>query len=78
LPFYILQVIDSKIDKMREVRGELPIEVQALEDDLAGLTGRVEKIQSEIDESENSIQEKKNTIAEAKESIKKYGELRGK
>lgn len=75
---YDLQIIDSKIDKMREVRGELPIEVQALEDELAGLTGRVEKIQSEIDDSENSIQEKKNTIAEAKESIKKYGEQQKK
>ena len=75
---YDLQIIDSKIDKMREVRGELPIEVQDMEDELTGLTSRVEKIQAEIDEYENSILEKKNTIVEAKASIKKYGEQQKK
>ena len=75
---YNLQVIDSKIDKMREVRGELPLEVQGLEDELAGLESRVEKIKAEIESFDSSIADKKNTIAEAKEAIKKYAEQQNK
>jgi hypothetical protein len=75
---YNLQVIDSKIDKMREVRGELPIEVQGLEDELEGLKARVEKIKSEIESFDSSISDKKNTIAEAKEAIKKYADQQNK
>ena len=75
---YNLQVIDSKIDKMREVRGELPLEVQGLEDELAGLENRVEKIKTEIESFESSIADKKNTIAESKEAIKKYAEQQNK
>lgn len=75
---YNLQVIDSKIDKMREVRGELPLEVQGLEDELTGLSGRVEKIEADLEGFEKSIADKKNTIAEAKEAIKKYADQQNK
>ncbi|MDG2369944.1 MAG: hypothetical protein P8M12_04835 [Flavobacteriales bacterium] len=75
---YNLQVIDSKIDKMREVRGELPLEVEGLEDELTGLSGRVDKIQSDLEDFEKSISDKKNTIAEAKDAIKKYADQQNK
>ena len=75
---YNLQVIDSKIDKMREVRGELPLEVQGLEDELAGLSGRVEENQSDWEGVEKSISDKKNTITEAKDAIKKYADQQNK
>ena len=45
---YNLQYIDSRIDRMREVRGELPMEVKDLEDEMEGLNKRVEKIEEEI------------------------------
>ena len=45
---YDLQLIDSRIDKLRSVRGELPLEVQDLEDEVSGLDVRVEKVNSEI------------------------------
>ena len=61
---YNLQIIDSKIDQMREVRGELPIEVQDLEDEMAGLNKRIEKIEEEIGDLNSLILEKKNTIEE--------------
>ena len=69
---YNLQIIDSKIDQMREVRGELPIEVQDLEDEMAGLNKRIEKIEEEIGDLNSLILEKKNTIEESKASVKKY------
>ena len=47
---YNLQKIDSEIDRIRIIRGELPIEVEDLEDDIAGLETRTGKIQAEIDE----------------------------
>jgi len=67
-----LQIIDSRIDQMREVRGELPIEVQDLEDEMAGLTKKVEKIEEEISELNSLILDKKNTIEDSKVAIKKY------
>ena len=67
-----LQIIDSRIDQMREVRGELPIEVQDLEDEMAGLTKKVEKIEEEIGELNSLILDKKNIIADSKVAIKKY------
>jgi len=69
---YNLQVIDSKIDNMREVRGELPLEVEDLENELTGLTSRADKIKNEIEELTAEIAQKKNIISEAKISIKKY------
>jgi predicted nucleic acid-binding Zn-ribbon protein len=57
---------------MREVRGELPIEVQDLEDEMAGLTKKVEKIEEEIGELNSLILDKKNIIEDSKVAIKKY------
>ncbi|MFA8300096.1 MAG: zinc ribbon domain-containing protein [Hyphomicrobiales bacterium] len=71
---YALQHIDSRIDKIKIVRGELPLEVQDLEDEIAGLETRVEKYNQETQEFEQVINEKKNTIKESKSLIKKYEE----
>ena len=71
---YDLQLIDSRIDKLRSVRGELPLEVQDLEDEVAGLEVRVEKVNSEIVDLENLIKEKLNKIEESKAMIKKYND----
>lgn len=71
---YRLQLIDSKIDKIRTVRGELPLEVEDLEDEIAGLDTRIEKINSEIKELEKSIVEKKNLMKDAEALIKRYEE----
>ena len=67
-----LQFIDSRIDSMREVRGELPMEVNDLEDEMAGLIKRLDKIEEEIGELNSLIQDKKNIIEESKITIKKY------
>src|SRR6476660_3174965 len=69
---YKLQVIDSKIDKLRSVRGELPMEVADLEDDIAGLETRNENILHEIKQMEESISSNKHRITESKSNIKKY------
>jgi len=69
-----LQVIDSKIDKIRIIRGELPLEVQDLEDELEGLKTRVTKLENEKNEVEQMISDKKNAIEESKSLIKKYEE----
>ena len=71
---YKLQTIDSQVDKLRTVRGELPLEVQDLEDEIVGLTTRAEKIKEELKELENLGLAHKNTIAEANAAIKKYTE----
>ena len=69
---YDLQLIDSRIDEIRNVRGELPLEVEDLEDEVAGLSTRSEKLKSELDVIEDLIKTKKNAIDEHKEAIKKY------
>lgn len=67
-----LQTIHTEIDKIRQVRGELPIEVADLEDEIAGLETRLEKIRAELDEFEDSIVKRKNMIKDAQTAIKKY------
>tara|TARA_B110000444_G_scaffold161154_1_gene150585 strand:+ start:4447 stop:5226 length:780 start_codon:yes stop_codon:yes gene_type:complete len=67
-----LQLIDSRIDKIRDIRGELPLEVNDLEDELAGMNTRLEKLKDGIEVVVNSISDKKNHIEESKELIKKY------
>lgn len=67
-----LQSIHTKIDKIRQVRGELPIEVADLEDEIAGLETRLEKIRTELDDLEDSIVKRKNMIKDAQAAIKKY------
>jgi hypothetical protein len=69
---YDLQIIDSKIDGIRTVRGELPLEVEDLEDEVAGLITRVDKLKEEIDSFKNDVTSKKNIIVESKAAIKKY------
>lgn len=69
---YNLQQIDSKIDKIRTIRGELPLEVQDLEDEVEGLDTRIKNYEEELKALNDSITEKKNLIKEATASIKKY------
>lgn len=71
---YDLQLIDSRIDEIRNVRGELPLEVRDLEDEVAGLNIRLEKLMSNLEVIDNDINSKKNLIEEAKALIKKYSE----
>ena len=69
---YELQTIHTKIDRIRQVRGELPMEVADLEDDVAGLETRIQKIKNELDDLEDDIVTRKNVIKEAQSNIKKY------
>ena len=69
---YDLQLIDSRIDEIRNVRGELPLEVEDLEDEVAGLSTRTEKLKADLEVIEDLIKVKKNAIDEHKEAIKKY------
>ncbi|HPE33727.1 MAG TPA: C4-type zinc ribbon domain-containing protein [Bacteroidales bacterium] len=71
---YSLQQIDSQIDKIRIIRGELPLEVQDLEDEIAGLQTRITKYKDEVKVLEKQITEKNNSIKEFNTLIKKYGE----
>jgi predicted nucleic acid-binding Zn-ribbon protein len=69
---YDLQTIHTKIDKIRQIRGELPMEVADLEDDVAGLETRIQKIKSELDDLEDDIVTRKNLIKDAQANTKKY------
>jgi len=69
---YDLQTIHTKIDKIRQVRGELPMEVADLEDDVAGLETRIQKIKAELDDLEDDIVIRKNLIKDAQANTKKY------
>lgn len=71
---YELQRIDTEIDKIRTLRGELPLEVQDLEDEIAGLETRLENLKNEISEADQNVSAKKQEIAKAEELIKKYSE----
>ncbi len=69
---YDLQIIDSKLDEIRNVRGELPIEVEDLEIEIEGLEKRAEKFQQEIKEQTDEINTKNEVINHAKSMIDKY------
>ena len=69
---YQLQTALSSIDEKRALRGELPLEVQDLEDEIEGLTTRVEKIQNDINEFERAVVQKKGEIADAEQSVARY------
>lgn len=71
---YKLQTTLSAIDEKRALRGELPLEVQDLEDEIAGLTTRVDKIKGEIEDFQQAVTQKKAEIAAAQISVKKYNE----
>ncbi|RZJ67095.1 MAG: hypothetical protein EOO50_07475 [Flavobacterium sp.] len=69
---YDLQLIDTRIDEIRNVRGELPLEVEDLEDEVAGLSTRLDKLKSELEVIEDNIKSRKTAIDDHKEGIKKY------
>ncbi|UZO80585.1 hypothetical protein NBT05_16765 [Aquimarina sp. ERC-38] len=69
-----LQLIDSRVDEIRNVRGELPLEVEDLEDEVAGLNKRLEKLHTDLESIDENIKEKKNQIEESKSLMKKYEE----
>lgn len=71
---YELQKIDSEIDRIRTVRGELPLEVQDLEDEIEGLETRIAKIQEEVKEVEVEVLDRKNATKDADLAIGKYKE----
>src|SRR5574344_1705374 len=69
---YQLQMTLSAIDDKRALRGELPLEVQDLEDEIEGLSTRIEKIQNEIGEFNSAVTQKKNDIIQAQASVERY------
>ncbi|MCB2194794.1 MAG: hypothetical protein KQH79_02985 [Bacteroidetes bacterium] len=69
-----LQMVDSKIDDIKRLRGELPLEVQDLEDEIEGLQTRIQNYEEDLVKLEESISNKKNEIKEAQALIKKYTE----
>ena len=71
---YELQVIDSSIDNIKTVRGELPLEVQDLEDEIIGFDTRIKNLMQEIKEIENNVSQRKGGIEAARNLIKKYEE----
>ena len=71
---YELQRIDTEIDKIKTLRGELPLEVQDLEDEIAGLETRIENLKVELGELDKTSSTRKMDINKAEEAIKKYSE----
>ncbi len=69
---YQLQTMMTEIDKIKTLRGELPLEVQDLEDEIAGLETRLQNYQSEIKDFENAVIEQKHKITESTGLIEKY------
>ena len=69
---YQLQTTLSAIDEKRALRGELPLEVQDLEDEIEGLNIRIAKIENEIEEFQNAVAQKKGEIEQAQESVERY------
>ena len=73
---YQLQTMLSEIDKIKTLRGELPLEVQDLEDEIEGLTTRIEKIQNEIVDMKREIVDRRGNIDAANSTINKYARIR--
>ncbi len=74
LALYELQKIDSKIDAINKVKGELPLEVQDLEDEMAGLKTRIDNINAEIEELNTLTKQRKREVDQAKIQIANYKE----
>ena len=71
---YDLQIIDSRIDEIRNVRGELPLEVEDLENEIEGMNVKLAQLNDDMAAFENAVKEHKNTIEEANELIAKYAD----
>ena len=71
---YNLQLIDSRVDEIRNIRGELPLEVRDLEDEVEGFKLRLQKLEDNLNDIDNQIKNKKIFIEESKSLIKKYNE----
>ena len=71
---YQLQTMLSEIDKIKTLRGELPLEVQDLEDEIEGLTTRIEKIQNEIVELKREMTDRRGSIETSNAAIARYKE----
>src|SRR5690625_5366876 len=69
---YDLQLVDSRLDEIRNTRGELPLEVEDLGDDIIQMETRIKKIDAEIDDLQSEIKNKKKSIETAEALIKKY------
>ena len=69
---YDLQLIDSRIDQIRAIQGELPLEVRELEDEIEGLSTRLSRLVEENKNFEEQVKKLKNTIVESKELITRY------
>ena len=69
---YQLQTTLSAIDEKRALRGELPLEVQDLEDEIAGLKTRIEHIEGDINDFQQAVVQKQGEIKEAEESVERY------
>ena len=67
-----LQAIMTEVDKLKTLRGELPLEVRDLEDEIAGLETRIKNYQGGIEETKANILAQKNKISESKELIERY------
>jgi predicted nucleic acid-binding Zn-ribbon protein len=74
MALYELQKIDSQIDEINKVKGELPLEVEELEDELAGLNTRIENINAEIEELNSLTRQRKREVDQAKIMIANYKE----
>ena len=74
LALYELQKIDSRIDEINKVKGELPLEVQDLEDEVAGMKTRIEHINAEIEELNTLSKQRKREVDQAKIMIGNYKE----
>ena len=74
LALYELQKIDSKIDEINKVKGELPLEVQDLEDEMAGMTTRIEHVNAEIEELNSLTKQRKREVDQARIMIGNYKE----
>jgi len=72
IALYSLQQIDSQIDKIRIVRGELPLEVQDLEDEVEGLDTRIKNYKEETESLKTQVADKENAMKESEAMIKKY------
>ncbi len=74
IALYELQKIDTQIDDINKVKGELPLEVQDLEDELAGLTTRIDNFNAEVEELKSLTNQRRGEVDTAKMQIAKYKE----